>query len=296
MIATTRTEDSTMIQKLLCATALVAILISTTSPMLSRAADDSTSIRLYALDGGHIEIADMSMFSDTGEGEGKSSKLVSSAYLIRHPKGDLLWDSGFGDAIADQKDGLSPGPGYHISVPTKVVDQLQRAGVTPADIEFLAFSHMHGDHTGNANTFTGATWLVNQRELEFALSSPTPQGVQPPTFSAYKTVNKQFVNGDYDVFGDGKVRILKTPGHTPGHQVLVVNLAKAGTIVLSGDLYHSRLNAKSKLVPSFNASRADTLASFDRVDRILKNTHGRLIVQHAEEDFATLPKPPLFMQ
>jgi len=285
-----------MFQKLLRVTAVAALLISTTFPILSRAAEDSGPIRIYALDGGHIEIANMGPFTDTGENEGKASSLVASAFLIRHPKGDLLWDSGLGDAIADQKDGIALAPGFRATVSTKLVDQLQRAGVAPSDIDFLAFSHMHGDHTGNANAFPLATWLLNQRELDYALSNPTPFGVQPPTFTSYKAVNKQFVSGDHDVFGDGKVRIIKAPGHTPGHQVLVVSLAKAGTIVLSGDLYHTRLNAKNKLVPSFNASRADTLASFDRIDRILKNTHGRLIIQHAEEDFATLPRPPLFIQ
>jgi hypothetical protein len=66
--------------------------------------------------------------------------------------------------------------------------------------------------------------------------------------------------------------------------------------VLSGDLWHTRLNAKNKPVPPFNVSRADTLASIDRIDRIIKNTHARSIVQHSEEDFATLPKLPQFMQ
>jgi N-acyl homoserine lactone hydrolase len=285
-----------MHRKLWITAAFITLLGFALRPLALSAAETADAIRLYALNGGYIEMPDMGFFSDTGEGAGKPGRVVASSFLIRHPKGDLLWDTGLGDALAAKPEGVSPAPGFRNTVPIKLVDQLQAAGVTPADIDYLAFSHMHADHTGNANLFTKASWFLVQRELDYATTTPAPQGVDPTTFSAYKSVAKQFVNGDQDVFGDGKVRILKAPGHTPGHQVLAVTLSKAGTIVLSGDLWHTKLNAKLKLVPPFNYSRADTLASFDRIDRILKNTKGRLIVQHAEEDFATLPKPPQFMQ
>ena len=285
-----------MSRKLAIVAAAVGVLLFLAMRPLVHAAEPSAEIRLYALNGGHIEIPDMGFFSDTGEGAGKPGRVVASSFLIRHPKGDLLWDTGLDDAIAAKPEGVSPGPGFRRTVPVRLQDQLQSLGVTPPEIEFMAFSHMHADHTGNANLFTKATWLLVQRELDWANGTPTPMGVEPATFSAYKTASKQIINGDHDVFGDGKVRILKAPGHTPGHQVLVVSLKKAGTVVLSGDLWHTRLNAKNKLVPAFNASRADTLASFDRIDRIIKNTHARLIIQHSEEDFATLPKLPQFMQ
>jgi glyoxylase-like metal-dependent hydrolase (beta-lactamase superfamily II) len=88
----------------------------------------------------------------------------------------------------------------------------------------LAFSHFHFDHTGNANAFGASTWIVNKAELAWAGSTPTPFGVDPSTFSALKTAKTQLIDGDFDVFGDGGVRILKAPGHTPGHGVLAVKL------------------------------------------------------------------------
>ncbi len=115
------------------------------------------------------------------------------------------------------------------------------------------------------------------------------------TFSGYKTAKTTMIDADYDVFGDGSVRILKTPGHTPGHQVLVLRLARSGSVILAGDLYHLRSDRASRLIPLFNTERADTLASFDRVERIARNTRARLVIQHDPEDFKALPKFPAFL-
>jgi glyoxylase-like metal-dependent hydrolase (beta-lactamase superfamily II) len=176
----------------------------------------------------------------------------------------------------------------------KLPDQLKEIGLTPADVTWLAFSHTHFDHTGNANEFPDATWIFNKAELAWAESKPGPF-VNLDTFSAYKTAKKQMIDGDYDVFGDGSVMILKTPGHTPGHQSLEVRLKKSGVVVLSGDLWHQRDNYRFRRVPPFNVERADTLASIDRVSTILKNTRGRLVVQHDAGDFKGLPKFPKYL-
>jgi N-acyl homoserine lactone hydrolase len=281
-------------KKLKWVSGLVVVLCA--APLLSRAAEPAPAIKLYGFDAGHLMMKDMGMFSDTGEGAGKPGEVVATSWLIRHPKGDLLWDSGLGDALADKPGGFDPPGGMaHLSVPTRLLDQLKLVSVTPADVEYIAFSHMHPDHTGNANAFAkSSTWLLSKLELDSALAPGSH--ADPTTFSAYKTAKTQLLEADHDVFGDGSVVILRTPGHTPGHQVLQVRLAKAGTIILSGDLYHTHRNEKEKLVPPFNWNRADTLASFDRITRILKNTHGRLIIQHAPEDLAAFPKAPKYLE
>jgi glyoxylase-like metal-dependent hydrolase (beta-lactamase superfamily II) len=97
------------------------------------------------------------------------------------------------------------------------------------------------------------------------------------------------------VFGDGSVRILKAPGHTPGHQVLEIKMKKSGTVILSGDLYHLRGNRMYRRVPIFNYERADTLASIDRIERIIKNTKARFVIQHDLADFKLLPKFPAYL-
>jgi N-acyl homoserine lactone hydrolase len=225
----------------------------------------------------------------------KPGDIADPCFIIRHPKGILLWDTGLGDKIAASKDGVDMAPGFHLSVPVTLVAQLKSLDLTPRDVNYLAFSHFHWDHTGNANEFTNATWIINKRELSAALATPTPDGVMPQTFSTYKTAKTQLIDGDQDVFGDGTVRILAAPGHTAGHQVLELQLPKTGTVILSGDLYHLRANRQFMRVPLGNASRADTLASMNRIETIAKNTKARFIVQHDPQDFQALPKFPAYL-
>jgi N-acyl homoserine lactone hydrolase len=259
----------------------------------AQAADEVKDVHLYAIDCGHVRIKNMAMFSDTGEYDGKTGELVVPCYLIRHPKGILLWDAGLGDKLAESKDGVDMDAG-HMWLDQTLPDQLKQIGLMPSDITYLSFSHTHFDHTGNANEFGGATWILNKAELAWAESKPGGF-VNIDSFSAYKTAKTQMIDGDYDVFGDGSVTILKTPGHTPGHQSLELHLKKAGVVILSGDLWHLRDNNKFRRVPPFNLERADTLASIDRVSTILKNTKGRLVVQHDPVDFKALPKFPKYL-
>ncbi|MEA3132587.1 MAG: N-acyl homoserine lactone hydrolase [Gammaproteobacteria bacterium] len=277
--------------------AAMALIVGVACVGTARAAQPAVpQLRLYVLDCGHASFKDMDMFSDTGEYSGMSGKIADPCFLIRHPKGTLLWDTGLGDKFAAQPAGVDAIPGVHVTVPITLVDQLKSLGMAPADVNFVAFSHFHFDHTGNANEFPHSVWIINQNELKAALATPTPPGIQPDTFSGYKSAKTQMINGDLDVFGDGTVRILSAPGHTPGHQVMAVRLTKAGTVILSGDLYHLKDNRQFKRVPLVNTNRADTLASMDRIERIVERTHARLIVQHDPEEFDALPKPPAYLE
>lgn len=262
---------------------------------VSFAVESSNELRLYAFDCGRIAFKDLGPFSDTGEWAGKSGELAEPCFLIKHPKGTLLWDSGLGDEYAGKPEGVEVRPGTRVTVARKLVDQLQELKLTPADVSYIAFSHWHWDHTGNADLFGASTWIVNKAEMT-ALDNGSLPRAKPESVSARKTAKLKEIDGDYDVFGDGSVMILKAPGHTPGHQVLEVKLAKSGVVVLSGDLYHTPRNRAERLMPVFNTSRADTLASMDRIERIVKNTHARFVIQHAPEDFATLPKSPAYLE
>lgn len=269
----------------------LALAAAVSSP--SRAAEPVTEVRLYTLDCGHMQIKDMGMFSDTGEYEGKPGAVADPCFVIRHPKGTLLWDTGLPDKLAATKGGVDMELGHQQRDAT-LVDELKGIGLTPADITFLSLSHTHFDHTGNANEFPGATWILSKAEMAWAATQSGP-AYDLDSFSAYKTAKTQMIDGDYDVFGDHSVIILKTPGHTPGHQSLEVKLKKSGVVILSGDLWHLRDNYRFRRVPPFNTERADTLASMDRVSTLLKNTKGRLVVQHDEGDFSKMPKAPQYL-
>ena len=279
-----------------CLALLVVALCGTASaatPEKSAAAD---GVRLYALDCGRLAFKDMGIFNDTGEYDGTVGKLTASCYIIKHPKGVLLWDTGLGDKLAEMPQGMDLFGGLiHESVPVTLASQLKELGLAPADITYVAFSHLHGDHAGNANLFASSTWILNAKEIAWATTTPPPIGVDPTVFSGYKTAKTQMIDGDYDVFGDGSVKILRAPGHTPGHSVLQLKLKKSGAVILSGDLYHVHANRDFQRVPVFNDNRADTLASMSRIEKIVKNTHARFVIQHNEEDFAKLPKFPAYL-
>lgn len=251
-------------------------------------------VRLYALDCGRIDESSFGGYSDTGEYDGKPRTMSAPCFLIRHPRGVLLWDTGLGDKYAQAKGGVDD-LGTHLSVNVRLVDQLKAIGLAPAGINYVAFSHLHADHTGNANLFGRSTFLMNAKEIAWASATPTPIGVDPATFSVYESANKQVIERDHDVFGDGRVLILRAPGHTPGHQVLLLRLKKAGAVVLSGDLYHARESRQFRRVPAFNDSRADTLAYMDRIETIVRNLHARFVIQHDPADFAALPKFPAYL-
>lgn len=287
-------HKSKSLKMLLCLIRFSLLVVFTAAAMPSHAAGEIKQVRLYAIDCGHIEFKDMGMFSDTGEYDGKPGKLVDPCFLIRHPRGALLWDTGLGDKIAESRGGVENN-GIRLSVSNTLGDRLKTLGLAPADVTHVAFSHFHFDHTGNANAFGSSTWIINKAELKWALESPTPFGVDPSSFSAYKTSKTQMIDRDHDVFGDGSVRILAVPGHTPGSQVLEIKLKNSGTVILSGDLYHTRDNRKHRRVPGFNHERAGTLASIDRIERIVKNTKARLVIQHDPADFELLPKFPAYL-
>ena len=252
-------------------------------------------VQLYAMDCGTAEFNDVGMFADDGSMNGQSRTLVVPCYLIRHPSGDLIWDTGFPDAVADMENGLDlPQMGAHVTLRAKLADQLQQLGLTPADIEFVSFSHQHGDHTGNGNLFAGSTWIVDADERAYMFSDEARQGQAFAGYAQLENAETRLIEGnlDHDVFGDGSVLIVQTPGHTPGHTVLLVRLANAGPVLLTGDMWHLAESRERRLVPSFNTDRAETLASMDKVEQLADETGARIIRQHVAEDFAALPRFP----
>jgi N-acyl homoserine lactone hydrolase len=278
--------------KRLASLALAAAL-ALGGPVLAAPAP-SPEVRLYALDCGQIVFGDLAPFSDTGEYDGKPGTVQASCFLIRHPKGDLLWDAGLGDRYAATPGGVQL-PRYKAVVDKTLESQLAAIGLTYGDIKYFAFSHGHGDHLGNANALGAATWIVNRRELAWIESTPAPPRTDAKLIAARDPARTVLIDGDYDVFGDGSVKILSTPGHTPGHEVLLVDLKKSGPILLSGDLFHTHANREGRRTPVFNVSRADTLASIDRVEAIVRNRHARVVIQHAPEDLKALPAAPDFL-
>lgn len=273
---------------------LLAAAMVVTAPAHARPAPAPPALRLYALDCGRIDFDDENVFSDTGEHDGEKGVMPVSCFLVRHGNDWLLWDAGLGDEIAASPGGRTV-VGLHFRVPLTLASQLGAIGVRPDDIRYVALSHLHADHSGNVAMFPHATFLISPKELAWASAEPTPDGVRADVVEAIARSRIEPVPGDLDVFGDGTVRLVSTPGHTPGHHSLMVRLRKAGYVLLSGDIAHFKLNYAEGLVPTGNFNRADTLASIARVKGLARHYHSRVIIQHATDVFEQLPKPPGYL-
>jgi glyoxylase-like metal-dependent hydrolase (beta-lactamase superfamily II) len=254
----------------------------------------AVDVRLYTLDCGSIDIHDQSEFSDTGRYPHKPLTLVDPCFLIKHNNTWLMWDTGLGDKYLGKPVELKE-HGVTLHVAVSILDQLKMLKLAPNDIKYVILSHAHFDHTGNANLFPRATLVMQDAEYQSLSQKQPPHGVSKDLLTTLKPMHKILIDGNFDVFNDGTVVTIKTPGHTVGHQSLVLTLPHTGVVILSGDVYHTREAYQYKQVPQFNYNRADTLASMQRIDEILKNTHGQLIIQHSKKDFARLPKFPAYL-
>lgn len=263
------------------------------------AAPTGPAVQIYAMNCGDMAFSDVDLFADDGSMKGVTRDFVDPCYLIRHPAGDLIWDTGVPEGIADMPDGLRPeGFPVHIVVKKKLSAQLAELGLTPADIEFLSFSHLHFDHTGNGSLFAASTWIVDADERA-AMFDDAARG--KPEFAAYSALENAktlLIEGDdnFDVFGDDSVVIYQTPGHTPGSTTLLVRTVGSGNVLLTGDMWHLAESREKHLVPSFNFNREQTLASMDSVEALATLNDARVVRQHVPEDFAAMPVFPAALQ
>jgi len=234
------------------------------------------SVELYAIECGKFPVPDADMFADDGAYKGVQRTLIVPCYLVRHPKGDLIWDTG----VPQSKQPL--------------LDALKQLDLTPADIEFLSISHSHFDHIGSAGLFAGSTWVVDPDEKATAFSEAARKNAaQFAAYSALETSKTRLIEAPtLDLFGDKTVVIHQAPGHTPGHTILEVKLQDAGTVLLTGDLWHLAESRAAKRVPRFNFNRADTLKSYEATEALAAKTKARVVREHVMEDFEAMPKFP----
>lgn len=258
-----------------------ARLVPGASSVALRTASDTLPVpRMYVFDCGTLRGRNLKAYGLPPE----QRDLSVACELIVDPHGTLLWETGLGDEYVDGRP--RPGdPGWHVD--RTLVGQLAAIGVRPEDITYLAISHMHADHTGNADLFAGSIWIVQKRELDWAFG-----GRDTASYGALARSRKIVLNGDYDVFGDSVAEILFTPGHTPGHQSLLVRLPETGPVVLSGDLYHYPEERTFHKIPSFDFNRAETAASRARVDSLIARTGAQLWIEHDILGYAKLKKSP----
>lgn len=267
--------------------AALAVLTAYGAP--TRAAD----VGLARLDcGNEPQPVSMASFSDTFAHAALKLPLTYSCYLIRHGDRYMLWDTG------NPLDGAAEAP------TTSLVDLLARINVPGVSVDYVGISHHHLDHTGQTASFPGATLLIGRGDWDLIRATEPPAGMDAKEFATRRAPFAPWLSGGgeveplqgdrKDVFGDGSVVMISLPGHTPGHHGLLVRLATMGNVLLTGDVTHFHENYDADGVPTWNANRADSLASLDRFRKIARNLGATVIIQHDPRDIAKLPAYPAF--
>jgi glyoxylase-like metal-dependent hydrolase (beta-lactamase superfamily II) len=221
-------------------------------------------------------------FSDSFAYTETSKPFTFSCYVIRRGADVMVWDTGY-----------LPG-----SVPNAtnkpLADLLKQIGIQPDDVKHVGISHFHADHTGQVGLFRNATLLIGKGDWDGITANPPMAGANARGFADWiaEKRNVEPLTGDKDVYGDGSVMVLRAPGHTPGHSILLVRLKEMGPVLLSGDAVHFLENYTGFGVPGFNFDRAQTVASIQRMQEIQKNLKATVIIQHDPRDIDKLPAFP----
>jgi len=216
---------------------------------------------------------DARRFSDTFAYTDPKVPFTFSCYVIKHGSDYMVWDTGYL-------------PGSTPSATGKpITEQLAQLNIKPDQVKYVGISHFHADHTGQLAPFTNATLLIGKGDWDGINAQPPMGGANVAGFKDWMGTGRKVepLAADKDVFGDGTVMILRTPGHTPGHQALLVRLKDKGPVVLVGDAVHFHENYTSD---------AQTIASIERIKQIEKNLKATVIIQHDPRDVAKLPAFP----
>ncbi len=255
----------------------------------------AAEVALARLDcGNEPQPASVASFSDTLAHQDLKLPLTYSCYLIRHGDRYMLWDTG--NAMNDAPEAPK----------TSLPDLLAKVKVPVDAIQYVGISHHHYDHTGQLASFPKATLLIGKGDWDLMSAAQPPEGMDAKEFAQRRAPMAPWISGGgkvealsrdrKDVFGDGTVVMISLPGHTPGHHGLLVKLEKMGYVLLTGDVTHYHENYDIDGVPTWNANRADSLASLDRFKKIAKNLNATVIIQHDHRDIDKLPAFPAFAE
>jgi glyoxylase-like metal-dependent hydrolase (beta-lactamase superfamily II) len=255
--------------------------------------------KLLRLDCGRSLANDESVWTP-GENVGRSIEFSSTCWLIKHGNEWLLWDAGVPEAAHNDPRGWSTLPKlivYHLD--KTLTDQLAEIGLKPRDIARVAISHTHGDHIGNVDLFPNSAIIMQRAEYNWINSPNGPNDNVNQLMALARDLlgtpkNLQLVDGDTDVYGDGSVTLVSTPGHTPGHQSLLVHLKNSGFIILSGDVVHSEENFEKNIVPSLNTNKAESIASMEKIRQMIATYKATLFINHDKRQTDKLKLLPAF--
>jgi N-acyl homoserine lactone hydrolase len=225
-----------------------------------------------------------------------------SFYVIKHPKGNVMFDTGNNDKTIADPDGwwgpLAKGFGLKMTKDDAIPVQLAKIGLKPDDIKYVVVGHLHLDHGGNVGQFKNSTLVAQDDEFKAAWWPDVGFSVYyiPGDFAETKNMKTIRLNGDFDLFNDGTVRIIRAPGHTPGSQFMVVKLPKTGSAILTSDVVYLQESLDKNLIPPIPGTQSpgDAYKSYDKIRHIRDVENAKLFIGHDPELFKAAKKAPEF--
>lgn len=240
-------------------------------------------VKVHAFHGGG-EIADMSVFDPFHPEVGTKVEIPYFFYVVEHPEGNVLFDTGGHPALIDNpRERLGDAAdAFEVTMQEgdDVVSQIKAAGFEPSDIAAVVLSHLHYDHAGGIEFFPEASFYSQQRELEFAHWPPVYQReiYLPADFD--HPVEWTELTGEHDIFGDGRVVIFPTPGHTAGHQSLLVKFEEGRSLILVADAAYLPRNIDESILPGIVWSPDAMVASWRRIREMQRRHGAELLFTH----------------
>ncbi len=260
-----------------------------------------SDIRLYMFQSGtqRCRFHDIRM----NQGNGASYEIPVPWFLLTHPKGNVVIDGGLAvEGLADPRAYWGDAVDSYQPVMLEeqgCVAQLAKLGISREDVRFVVLSHLHSDHSGAIGRFPHATHIVQRREYEYAFT--------PDWFAAGAYVRRDFdrpglkwhfLEGDatdgYDLYGDGALRMVFTPGHSVGHQSFLVRLPKSGAILLAADAAYTLDHWNEKALPGFMASAVDTVRSIGKLRMLAGQTDAVVVTGHDPEAWPGFKQAPAY--
>ena len=255
-------------------------------------------LSVYVIDCGRIRFGSPAPFG-LADSETDIREFSVPCYVVEHPAGTLLWEAGMpthlaGQGWTDPPPGTIAASGVQVRLDRPLSASLREMGLDMGSFDYVAVSHMHFDHVGAVDELSSTTFLTARAEFDAAMAdSITVPLFNPAYYTAIQSSERIMLEGEHDVFGDGRVRILPAPGHTPGHQVLRVHLEETGQVLLAGDLYFFKIGRELRRVPRFNVDAEETRGSIDRIEALAAETGAEVWIEHDAEQFDTLRKSPI---
>jgi glyoxylase-like metal-dependent hydrolase (beta-lactamase superfamily II) len=235
-------------------------------------------------------------------GQGNIDWIPVGFYIIKHPKGVVMFDTGNNDKTITDAEGwwgpLAKGFGLKMTKDDAIPVQLAKIGLKPEDVKYVITGHLHLDHGGNVGLFKNSTLIAQDDEFKAAWWPDVGYSIYyiPGDFAETKNMKTIRLNGDLDLFDDGSVRVMRGPGHTPGSQFLVVKLPKTGTAILTSDCVYMVESLDKNLIPPIPGtwSPGDTYKTYARIRQIRDADNAKMFIAHDAEVFKAAKKAPEF--